>query len=208
MKDDFLEKLSRPRPDPGGGAAAAFGGLLALALLEKIVQLERRRRRQDPTTKSLWARLSAEVFTLSGEFSRLLREDIEAYGKLQKALREGSPEELHEAVDTAVRCPVQMMVSAKRGLLAIIDAGMWCQQHLLADLLVAAEMLGAVIQGAFHIASANVPLLADSTEQQECRARLGGSLADGLESLDRTRKAFLARQSESLPPDKNQQKTH
>jgi len=204
MKDDFLQKLSRPRPDPGGGAATAYGGLLAVALLEKIVQLERRRRRQDATIESLWARLSTEVFTLSGEFSRLLQEDIEAYGKLQKALRGGGPEELHEAVDTAVQCPVQIMANAQRGLLAIIDAGMWCKQHLLADLLVAAELLGAVLQGAFQIASANVPLLADSAEQQQCRARLGGALAGGLESLDRTRKALSACQSESLPPDKNQ----
>lgn len=208
MTEDFLEKLARPQPDPGGGAAAAYAGRLALALLEKVVQLERRRRRQDATTMGRWARLSAAATSLSEEFSRLLVEDIEAYEKLQKAMSKGDPAALREAVDDAVECPLRIMAGATSTLPAIIEAGMHCKKHLLADLLVAAELLGAVIQGAFHIASPNVPLLADSAAQQECRARLGGALAAGLESLERARKALSACPSESLPPDKNQQKTN
>lgn len=207
MQEDFLTRLARPRPDPGGGAAAAYAGRLALALLEKVVQLERRRR-QDSTTEHPWARLTAVAATLSGEFSRLLEEDIEAYEKLQKAMRTAVPAGLREAVDAAVDCPLRIMVGATRALPAITEAGMHCKKHLLADLLVAAELLGAVLQGAFHIASANVPLLAHPAARQECRARLGEALAAGLEALGRTRKALSACPSESLPPDKNQQKTN
>ena len=43
MPPSFLEQLAQPRPDPGGGAAAAYGGMLALALLAKVVQLEAQR---------------------------------------------------------------------------------------------------------------------------------------------------------------------
>lgn len=199
--ENFLENLAKPQPDPGGGAAAAYGGLLALALMEKIAQLERRRDRKNPSREDFWRLQLAAAGTLSREFSRLLAQDIHAYGALQAALKQGHPDTIREAIGGAVECPRQLMAVSDKALAAIMEVGRQCKKYLLADLLVAAELLGAMLQGAYHIASANLPLLADLTEQEHYRTDLNRALADGLESLGRTRHMLSACQAEPFPPD-------
>ena len=41
MSASFLDQLARARPDPGGGAAAAFSAGVGLALLTKVIRLEK-----------------------------------------------------------------------------------------------------------------------------------------------------------------------
>jgi len=166
MPPSFLNQLSRPRPDPGGGAAAAFGGMLALALLEKVAQLEMQR----PANKEKrqeWEEKLVRIRQLTGDLDRLREEDVRAYAQMTEARGSGSSSpEFQEAVEHGLEVPREIMARAWEALSLVAWAGVRCQKHLLSDLQVAREFLMAAGQGAYHIARANLPLLAQEVRQQ------------------------------------------
>jgi formiminotetrahydrofolate cyclodeaminase len=63
------------------------------------------------------------------------------------------------ALEEAVACPLRIMQQAQEGLALMAQAGAGCALHLVADLLVAGELLSAAWRGAHHIARANLPLM-------------------------------------------------
>lgn len=194
MDSAFLEALAQARPDPGGGAAAAHSGALGLALLAKVVQLEQRR--QGPSRKPgfSWRDLLARVGVVSAALLRLQEEDVRAYFKLAQARAGRDPREMAAALEEAVACPLRIMQQTQEGLALMAQAGAGCALHLVADLLVAGELLGAAFRGAHHIARANLPLMPPNsrravwdealshtldtleTEWQSVRAELSGRL--------------------------------
>ena len=163
--ESFMEALARPQPDPGGGAAAAYGCSLALALLEKIIQLELGRHPEGSDDYRFWDRLLGTALSLKAEMGRLRQEDVDAYAKLSGALASARrATELPEAFRDAVACPAKIMEKARESLGAVGEAGRRCKKHLVADLQVASELLGAVVNGAYHIARANIHLIEDAPE--------------------------------------------
>ena len=63
------------------------------------------------------------------------------------------------ALEAAVACPLRIMQQAQVGLVLLAQGGAGCALHLVADLQVACELLGAAFRGAHHIARANLPLM-------------------------------------------------
>ncbi len=164
MVDSFLDDLRRPRPDPGGGAAAAHSALLGIALAEKIVCLERKRFAGKHPESELWEDCFLRVSRLTDSFTRLRSEDVQAYQQLADALRDGEAGgRLEEALAGAVQCPLNIMRAARGALDLIEEVGGRCRRFLVADVLVACELLGAAILGACHIAVANLPLMQESS---------------------------------------------
>jgi formiminotetrahydrofolate cyclodeaminase len=90
---------------------------------------------------------------------RLQAEDVKAYFQFTRARTQGDPNALAAALEEAVACPLRIMQQAQEGLSLIGRGGARCQPHLIADLLVACELLGAAFRGAHHIARANLPLM-------------------------------------------------
>jgi len=156
MASSFLKALAQARPDPGGGAAAAHSAALALALLEKVVRLERQRPGPEP---GFWIDLLGRVRQVATSLVRLQEEDVRAYFNLTRARTKGDPEELAAAIEEAVACPLRIMQQAQEGLALISQGGGQCKLHLISDLLVACELLGSAFRGAHHIALANLPLM-------------------------------------------------
>jgi formiminotetrahydrofolate cyclodeaminase len=159
MESAFLQALARARPDPGGGAAAAHGAALGLALLEKVVKLEQRRLGAKNSSGFPWDGLLERVRTVAGALERLQDEDVQAYFHLTQARRSGDPVKLVTALEEALGCPLRIMQQAQEALALISQGGGRCQTHLLSDLLVACELLGAALRGAHHIARANLVLM-------------------------------------------------
>jgi len=167
MSSSFLEQLARPRPDPGGGAAAAYGGMLALALLAKVVQLEAQRP-ANQGNRQVWEEKLGEIKLLSGDLERLREEDVRAYSQMAQVRASGSRgPEWQEAVEYALEVPREIMARAREALVLLAWAGARCRKHLVSDLQVGREFLGATLQGAYHIARANLPLVADAARQLE-----------------------------------------
>jgi formiminotetrahydrofolate cyclodeaminase len=159
MNSAFLKALALARPDPGGGAAAAHSAALGLALLEKVVRLEHQRQGPARNPGFPWDDLLARVSVVSAALLRLQEEDVQAYFSLAKALAAEDPEALVPALEEAVACPLRIMQQAQDGLVLMAQVGAGCGVHLISDLLVACELLGAAFRGAHHIARANLPLM-------------------------------------------------
>ena len=180
MDSAFLKALAQARPDPGGGAAAAHCAALGLALLLKVVQLEHRRQGPGKTPGFPWGDLLARVRIVAAALLRLQEEDVRAYFKLTQARTSGDPMEMAAALEEAVACPLRIMQQAQEGLALMAQGGAGCALHLVADLLVACELLGAAWRGAHHIARANLPLM----PQDSRRAVWDEALSHTLDALE------------------------
>jgi formiminotetrahydrofolate cyclodeaminase len=194
MTASFLNQLSQARPDPGGGAAAAYGAGVGLALLTKIIRLEKARPYNDASHAAFWAEQLIAARRLTRIFQHLRQADVGAYLTMAQALavrQQGA--NLQKAVEEATRCPWQIMEQALAALDLVGAAGERCRSHLLSDLLVATELLGGALQGAYHIAAANLPLIKAAGLRQEWVARLSQASHQGLEATLRVRSQLLAR---------------
>jgi formiminotetrahydrofolate cyclodeaminase len=192
--DPFLQKLARPRPDPGGGAAAAYGANLGLALLEKVVRLEGRRRPQPQGEAGLvWGKALTRLQRLVQSLARLREEDVRAYLDLTAARASGDATRLAAAVAEAVDCPRRIAQQSREALQLLAWAGERCRKHLVSDLLVACEFLRAALRGALHIACANLPLLPAGESRRALAAALEQSRREGEDLYRRVRGTLLAR---------------
>jgi len=193
MTHSFLKQLSQPRPDPGGGAAAAYGGMVALALLAKVVQLEAQRpgnqgQRQD------WQRKLAQIKQLTADLDRLREEDVRAYAQMvQMRASDARGQDWQEAVEYALEVPREIMVRAREALSLLAWAGARCKKHLVSDLQVAREFLLAALQGAFCIARANLPLVAEEERRQEFSRQLAEAETRGRQVFQEAGAALAAR---------------
>jgi methenyltetrahydrofolate cyclohydrolase len=200
MNASFLEQLAQARPDPGGGAAAAYSAGVGLALLTKIIRLEKSRPYNDASQGKFWAEQLAETRRLTRIFQQLRQVDVEAYLTMAQALsvrQQGS--NLQRAVEEATRCPWQIMEQALVALGLVAAAGAQCRRHLLSDLLVATELLGGALQGAYHIAAANLPLIRAAARRTEWAGRLSQASHNGLEATLRVRSQLVAK-AYAAPP--------
>lgn len=184
MAPSFLKQLSQPRPDPGGGAAAAYGGMLALALLEKVVLLEAQRP-SNQGDRQAWAEKLAQIRQLTADLDRLREEDVRAYAQMARVRASGSRgREWQEAVAYALKVPLEIMVRAREALVLLAWTGARCRKHLVSDLQVAREFLRSAFQGTYHITRANLPFVADAARRQDLSQELSQTAQAG-------RQAFL-----------------
>ena len=180
MDSAFLHALAQARPDPGGGAAAAHSAALGVALLTKVAQLELQRPRPLRKPGLAWSDLLARAQLVSAALLRLQEEDVQAYVTLTRARASRDPGEMAAALEEAVACPLRIMQQAQEGLALMARAGAGCALHLVADLLVGCELLGAAWRGAHHIARANLPLM----PQDSRRAVWDEALSHTLEAIE------------------------
>jgi len=193
MNASFLDRLAQARPDPGGGAAAAYSAGVGMALLTKIIRLEKSRPYNDELQVKFWSEQLSQTRRLTRIFQHLRQVDVEAYLTMSEALslrQQGA--NLQRAVEEATRCPWQIMEQALVALDLVATTGSHCRRHLLSDLLVATELLGGALQGAYHIAAANLPLIKAVNRRKEWAARLSQASHQGLESTLRVRSQLVA----------------
>ncbi|MHB9072369.1 MAG: cyclodeaminase/cyclohydrolase family protein [Desulfobaccales bacterium] len=160
MDSSFLQALAQPSPDPGGGAAAAHGAALGVALLEKVVRLEQQRQGAGGSASFPWGDLLRRVRQVAGALARLQEEDIQAYFNLVEARGSGDPAIKAAALEEAIGCPLRTMQQTQAAMALISQGGARCKRHLVSDLQVACELLGAAFRGSHHIAQANLLLMA------------------------------------------------
>lgn len=164
MHDSFMAGLSgSDQPVPGGGAAAAYAGSVGLALLKKIIRLEMHRH-QDPSQHHPWEEWLDQVSFLDQNLYRLRDEDGRSYLRLTEVKKSGkSQAEVVSALKKAIDCPMKIMEQTFEALGYVSKAADRCKTHLLPDLAVVCELLGAAARGADHIIRANINRLADPT---------------------------------------------
>lgn len=195
MAGSFLVALSKPEPTPGGGAAAAYGAFVGLALLEKIVRIEFERQQISSKVASLLESLLKRVSDSSRLLGQLRDDDGRAYLRFAQARSgEKGEGEIVAALEEAIESPIKIMEESHQGLNLASQAASLCKAHLLSDLLVVCELLEAAISGAYHIAQANMRLMASSSVKHDCEKRLSRIHDRSLESFKRVKDSILARQ--------------
>jgi methenyltetrahydrofolate cyclohydrolase len=200
--DTFFKELAQARPNPGGGAAAAYGANLGLALLEKVVRLEGQRRPKPAGAAGrTWGEALAQLRRLAGCLEKLRGEDVQAYFNLTSARTSGDAALLTAAVREAVDCPRRIMEQTSRSLELLAWAGERCQKHLVSDLLVAGEFLGAALRGAYHIAGANLPLVTGKAGRQTLALELGQAYREGEDLYQQVKVGLMARMMINNCPD-------
>ena len=195
MDSSFLEALAQARPDPGGGAAAAHSAALGLALLAKVVQLEHQRQGPAGEPGFAWGDLLARVRVVAAALLRLQAEDVKAYFQLARARTRRDPTEMAAALEEALACPLRIMQQAREGLGLICRTGARCKPHLISDLLVACELLGAAFRGAHHIARANLPLMRQESRRAVWAVDLTHTFSAVEAEFQQVQAGLLARQS-------------
>ena len=89
------------------------------------------------------------------------------------------------------------MQHSREALELLAWAGERCQRHLLSDLLVAGEFLGAALRGAAHIAGANLPLVREEENRCALAAELEQSRRAGEDLYQRVQAGLRARENRS-----------
>lgn len=192
----FLQELAQARPDPGGGAAAAYGANLGLALLEKVVRLESQRRDKPAGEgQRTWGEALAQLRRLAESLEKLQSKDVQAYFNFVAARASGDGAQLTTAVREAVDCPRRIMEQAAAALKLLAWVGGHCKKHLISDLLVAGEFLGAALRGAYYIACANLPLTTDESSRQTLALELGQACREGEDLYQLLKAALVEREN-------------
>ncbi len=192
--DSFLEELAKAQPNPGGGAAAALGARIGLALLEKVVRLEGRRPVNPKGHQGLaWEETRDRLRRLAERLRELQGQDVQAYSRLAAARAAGDAQRLTAAAQEAVNCPEEIARQAAAALELLAWAGERCRRHLLSDLLVGCEFLGAALRGAHHIAGANLPLVGQEIIRQALARKLRQAWQRDEDLYQRVQRALLAR---------------
>jgi formiminotetrahydrofolate cyclodeaminase len=194
--NSFLKELAKAQPNPGGGAAAAFGARLGLALLEKVVCLEGQRPVNPKGSPGLpWEKTLARLRRLAELLRELQEQDVQAYSRLTAARAAGNAQRLTAAAQEAVSCPEEIARQAAEALKLLAWAGKRCRRHLLSDLMVGCELLGAALRGAHHIAGANLPLVGNEASRQGLARKLCQSRQRHDDLYRRVQGALLAREN-------------
>ena len=194
MHDSFIAALSNPnQPVPGGGAAAAYAGSVGLALLEKIVRLEMRRY-PDGSEPWLWGDLLNQVSALSENLHRLRDEDGKSYLFFAETKASGkTEEEIAAALKQAIECPMKILEQVNKALSCVSVAAEQCKNHLLSDLQVVCELLGAAGRGAYHISMANLRPMTDPVSKADYQSRLNKLHARSCELIKRAEASIPGR---------------
>jgi formiminotetrahydrofolate cyclodeaminase len=184
MSDPFLVEMAKPQPDPGGGAAAAHGALIGLALLEKVFHLEYDRINPINQAPESWDIKREALRSLFRRIESLREEDRQIYPRLIKEKGfQGNPKALPGIIEDSITIPLQIMEGAIEGLTLLSWVGDRCKKILKADLLVAAELLGAALGGAFHIGQANLSLALKFSIPRDFERELRDSMNKGANTL-------------------------
>jgi formiminotetrahydrofolate cyclodeaminase len=198
MTDSFLSELAKPQPDPGGGAASAHVALIGLALLEKVLLLEYARVKMKGQDLSLWQFKQEALRSLFIRIENLREEDRQIYPRLiREKASQSQRGTLDRIIEDSLRVPRRIMEEIQEGLQLLAWVNIRCKKNLKADLLVAAELLCAAMQGAYHIGRANLPLARQIPLPTTFDQVLDNTLREGLLTLNEAKKLLAAPASQS-----------
>ena len=149
----YLADLSSKLPAPGGGSAAALSAAIGASLMCMVAAYTA----DNPKYKDV-EKKAADILAKAGKFrdglQNLVDEDVEAYKKLSKAMKESNKDaaKLDAAFKEAARPPFEICKIASEGLRLCSELLEIGNKNLITDTAIAAILL----EGAFFSAKFNV----------------------------------------------------
>lgn len=148
------EKVAGTDPVPAGVAISAVAGSLALALVAKVLEINRKRRSFEGDPKQMDA-LADAVRRESVELTHLADADVRAFNQYMEAARSKRPTD--EAMREAIRVPMDAARAICRGLDLCREAAPHCQTGMTAsDFAVARALLAGALRGMLISAESNM----------------------------------------------------
>ena len=196
----FLDAAAAKQPAPGGGSVAALVGALAASMGEMVVNYSVGKKGLEAHHDELRAAL-AELNRARGLMLKLMVEDQVAYDALTAArkLPEGSVqrnEQLPAALLASISTP-QSVAATAVAVLGLCDRLVdVCNQYLLSDLAVCADLAMATVRCAIYNVRVNLTDVTDVADRQRIESEMGQVLAHAAVLIQRVSPRIWARHSE------------
>lgn len=154
---ELREKVAGTEPVPAGVAISAITASLALALVAKVLEINRRRRSFEGDPKQLDALVEA-VRRESVELTRLADADVRAFNQYMEIARRKEPAD--EAMRDAIRIPMDGARAVSKGMDLCREAAPHCQAGMTAsDFAVAGALLAGALRGMLLTVESNIQRL-------------------------------------------------
>ncbi len=179
----FLDQLASSAPTPGGGSAAALCGALSAALSSMVANLTLGREKYRDVEPAIRESLEQSE-RLRADFTRLINDDIAAYGALSAAyhLPKATPDEqaarsaqIQQALTGAAEAPLRMAEQARQALdlcHTLADIG---NRNVISDVGVATIAAHAALESAELNVLINLKAIKDRTLADALLGRLNAA---------------------------------
>jgi formiminotetrahydrofolate cyclodeaminase len=166
----FIDRLARPEPTPGGGTASAVTGALGTALLVMVAGLAKSRNNTGDEKAAL-ARAREALSPLLQAFQSAADRDAAAFDSVlsayrlpkttdeEKGVRQAS---IQQAYREATRVPLETLEMAARALDEAVHVARHGNRSAASDVGVAALLLAATAEGAAANVRVNLGSLSDA----------------------------------------------
>ncbi|MCX5686409.1 MAG: cyclodeaminase/cyclohydrolase family protein [Candidatus Omnitrophica bacterium] len=185
---EYLNDLAAKKPAPGGGSASALAAAIGAGLMSMVANYTVGNPKYKAEEKKA-ADILARAGEAKAELERLVDADVEAYGKLSKAMKEfeKNSSELDAAYKEAARVPFEIcrIVASLLGICKdLAGAG---NKNLVTDTAIAAILL----EGAFFSAKYNVYINLKYIKDMEYIGSVHNVLAPLEESMPKLKEEIL-----------------
>jgi glutamate formiminotransferase/formiminotetrahydrofolate cyclodeaminase len=175
--EPFIEQLAAPSPTPGGGSAAAASGAMAAALAAMVAVLSRGKKayvQYEPQLSEAISRLSHRREELKASIDA----DAESYQSVMAAYKKAkNPAAAEGIVDAALKeatnVPLSVAERARDVLLIVESLRAITSPNMKSDLVTAAALARAAIEGALANVEINLESLKDEGFVAQARGRVG-----------------------------------
>ncbi|MBP7935788.1 MAG: cyclodeaminase/cyclohydrolase family protein [Phycisphaerae bacterium] len=173
---EFIADTALKSPTPGGGSVAAVVGAMAAALGHMALVYTAGKPAYAAHEECL-RRTLAELHRSSGDFMRLMQEDMAAYEEYAAARKSGDPDRQRVALDRATAVPMEMITLADAVGANLDEVKACTNPQLFSDLQAAAILIAAAARAAATSAVVNLKMLPDRKEAERLDDRLSLMLA-------------------------------
>ncbi len=174
--ETFIEQLAAPTATPGGGSAAAAAGAMAAGLAGMVAAMSRTKKvyaQYEPQLNEAVARLSQ----IREELKAAIDADAESFKAVMAAYKKakenaGSDGLIDAALKRATSVPLEVAERAKEVLQIIDRLGPISSPNMKSDLVTAAALARAGIEGALANVEINLESLKDADFVAQARSRV------------------------------------
>jgi formiminotetrahydrofolate cyclodeaminase len=175
--EPFIEQLAAPTATPGGGSAAAAVGAMGAALGTMVAGMSRGKKAYLQYEAELSAAL-ARLAQLREELKAAIDADAESYNQVMAAYKAAktAPDGdalIEAALKGATTVPYETAHKAREVADIVEKLKPITNPNMASDLVVAAGMARAAIQGAVSNVEINLASIKDATFIQEMRSKVG-----------------------------------
>lgn len=174
--EPFIEQLAAPTATPGGGSASAAAGAMAAALASMVAGMSRGKKAylqyEQPLSQAL-----ARLAQLREELKAGIDADAESYNQVMAAYKRAKASGdgdgvIESALKGATSVPLETAQRAREVATIVESLRPITNPNMASDLIVAAALAQAAVQGALANVEINLGSLKDATFAAEVRSRV------------------------------------